>query len=94
MGGLISPQDVIATKLIDISGQRVTLLGFFCLLDSDEPAFPIVTPRTDARRTWLALGRLESIAGAVDGTASEDTMMVHPAIAQARPFIGELPRGC
>jgi alkyl sulfatase BDS1-like metallo-beta-lactamase superfamily hydrolase len=94
MGGLISPQDAIEKKLIEISGRRAVLLRFFCLLDSDDPAFPIVTPRADARRAWLALDRLENIAGIVDGTASEDTMMAHPAIAQARLFIGELPRGC
>jgi alkyl sulfatase BDS1-like metallo-beta-lactamase superfamily hydrolase len=94
MAGLISLQEAIGKKLIDISGRRAALLRFFCLLDSDDPAFPIVTPRPDARRAWLALDRLETIAGVVDGTASEDTMMAHPAITQARLFIGELPRGC
>jgi hypothetical protein len=81
-------------KLIKISGRRLALLRFFCLLDSNDPDFPIVTPRSDARRAWLALDRAENLIGIADGTASEETMWTHAAIAQARLFIGELPRGC
>jgi alkyl sulfatase BDS1-like metallo-beta-lactamase superfamily hydrolase len=94
MAGQLTLKQVIDQKLVEVSGQKAALLRFFCLLDGNDPSFPIVTPRSDARRAWLALDHLQDIAGLVEGTASEETLMAHPAVQQARLFIGELPRGC
>jgi alkyl sulfatase BDS1-like metallo-beta-lactamase superfamily hydrolase len=94
IAGLISMREVIQKHLIEVTGERIALLRFFCLLDSNDPSFPIVTRRSDAKRAWLALDHLNGIADFVEGTASEDTMMAHAAVAMARSLLGELPRGC
>jgi hypothetical protein len=81
----------LTRKLVEVGDLRAALLRFFCLLDSNDPSFPIVTPRSDAR---MVLDHLQDLAGLVEGTASEESMMAHSAVKQARLFFAELPRGC
>jgi alkyl sulfatase BDS1-like metallo-beta-lactamase superfamily hydrolase len=100
MSGELSPKTAIQDKLITITGEMVALLHFFLLLDDSDPSFPIVTPRSDAEAAWSGLAKLEDkLAGKLGGKledlrSSLDELMEHPAVAKARVFIGEMPRGC
>jgi hypothetical protein len=77
MAGLISLQQVIERKLVEVTGRRAALLRFFCLLDGNDPSFPIVTPRSDAKRAWLALDHLQDLPGLAEGSAAEEVLMTH-----------------
>ncbi len=100
MSGELSARTAIQDKLITVTGEVTALLHFFLLLDDSDPSFPIVTPRSNAEAAWSGLGKLEDKLGgkladlkdALKG--SLDELMEHPAVARARVFIGELPRGC
>jgi alkyl sulfatase BDS1-like metallo-beta-lactamase superfamily hydrolase len=88
MAKQISLKDVIEQKLVNVTGEPTALLRFFCLLDDNDPSFPIVTPRTDARAAWSGHDKLVAL------TASAKELMNHDKVAKARLFFGELPRGC
>lgn len=87
MAGQISTKQVIEDKLASIAGDVSALLEFFRLLDDNDPSFPIVTPRSDARVAWLG-DKLSATA------ISAEQSMNHDKVAKARQFFGELPRGC
>ncbi len=89
MAGELSLKAVIQENLITLAGDRTALLRFFCLLDDNDKSFPIVTPRSDAKTAWQGAGKFENLTG-----AAFETLLDHPAVAQAREFLGELPRGC
>lgn len=87
MSGAKTLQDVINDKgLVTVDGDLKKLLLFFCLLDDNDPSFPIVTPRSNAQHAWSGVDKLEDLL-ATD-------LMSHPRVAKARLFFGELPRGC
>lgn len=88
MAGQISLKFAIEEKLITVNGDLTALLRFFLLLDDNDPSFPIVTPRSDAKTAWNGPERLANLEATVD------KLMNHPRVAQGRDLIGELPRGC
>lgn len=90
----LSLRQALEEKRIDVSGERAALLRFFCLLDDDDPSFPIVTPRSDAKDAWLATAHRQQLLNLLEGKAKEADLLDHPAVSQAREFLGELPRGC
>ncbi len=88
ISGALALKTVIQENLITVTGDLTALLHFFCLLDGDDPSFPIVTPRTDAKTAWRGLDKLAELEG--DAVA----LMDHPRVALPRVFIGDMPRGC
>ncbi len=90
LAGELALKVVIQQQLIQVTGDLKALLQFFCLLDDNDPSFPIVTPRTDAKTAWRGLDRLADLESELDVAA----LMDHPKVARARVFIGDLPRGC
>ena len=86
VAGALSGREAISRGDLKLSGDIRSFLRFLCMLDDDDPSFPIVTPRSGAREAWL--GRRQ----AIDAGVSE--LMDHPRVARARRFVGDLPRGC
>jgi alkyl sulfatase BDS1-like metallo-beta-lactamase superfamily hydrolase len=89
MAGELSPKVAIVTGRLKITGNLKALLHFLLLLDDADPSFPIVTPRSDSKTAWSGADKIEDLLEKTD-----EVLMDHPAVAQARDFIGELPRGC
>jgi alkyl sulfatase BDS1-like metallo-beta-lactamase superfamily hydrolase len=88
MAGQLSPKTAIDDGLLTVSGDLKAFLRFFMLLDDNDPSFPIVTPRADAKTAWDGPERLANLQEAIAN------WMNHPRIAKARDFLGEIPRGC
>jgi len=92
MAGQLSPQTALKDGKLTITGELTALVHFFLLLDDSDPSFPIVTPRSDTEIAWSGadkpIGKIEDLKDSVE------KLMEHPAVAEARQFIGELPRGC
>lgn len=84
----LSAKEAIAAGLLTISGDMGALLRFFCLLDDNDPYFPIVTPRSNAKVAWLGGAKL------ADLDADVSTLMDDDKVSKARLFLGDLPRGC
>ena len=87
MSETLSGKDAIEQGKVRLSGDTDAFLRFLCMLDDQDSAFPIVTPRSDAREAWLGGAQ----AKAAEGTAR---LLDHPRVAHPRRFVGELPRGC
>jgi alkyl sulfatase BDS1-like metallo-beta-lactamase superfamily hydrolase len=94
LAGDLSLGEAIRDGLIETRGDRRALLRFFCLMDTQDQHFPIVTPRKDARRAWEGSDTLDGLAGIADGTATEEAMLSHPGVKKARPFVLEFLHGC
>ncbi|AKT41617.1 alkyl/aryl-sulfatase [Chondromyces crocatus] len=88
MIGQLSPRDLVDLKGVTVTGNLHKLLLFFCLLDGSDPAFPIVTPRSDARAAWSGKDHAEVLLAAVE------QLLQHDKIARPRRHFGPLPRGC
>lgn len=88
MAGELSAKDAILLGCVKVTGEVRAFLRFLCMLDDNDPEFPIVTPRSNARNAWLGGGKIAGLETEVSALMNDDR------VARARRFFGELVRGC